>query len=255
MNLEMFSLKGKVALVTGSSRGLGFVMSRGLAEAGARVILNGRNEERLKKAVDELKRRNLDVAGYSFDVAKSNEVKDNIERIENEIGPIEILFNNAGIQIRSPFEEFDEDNWRELMNVNLTGPFLVSKYVAKSMIKRESGKIINICSMQSELGRATITPYACSKGGLKMMTKGMATEWGKYNIQVNGIGPGYFITEMTKPLADNEKFNSWLCSRTPANRWGKPEELIGAAVFLSSDASSYVNGQILYVDGGMLACV
>ncbi|NOX64216.1 MAG: SDR family oxidoreductase, partial [Chlorobi bacterium] len=168
---------------------------------------------------------------------------------------IDILVNNAGIQIRGNLENFDLLDWQRLIDVNLTGAFLVSKAVVKDMIEKKSGKIINICSIQSELARPSIAPYTASKGGLKNLTKGMATDWGKYNIQVNGIAPGYFKTEMTKALYNDEKFDSWLCSRTPANRWGEPEELIGSLIFLASNASSYVNGHLVYVDGGMLACV
>jgi gluconate 5-dehydrogenase len=197
----------------------------------------------------------LPAAGYAFDITSAAAVAANVAAIEKEVGPIDILFNNAGIQIRHPLEEFPEEHWDRIIDVNLKSMFLMGKQVAQGMIQRRRGKIINMCSMQSELGRPTITPYAASKGGVKMLVRGMATEWGKYNIQVNGIGPGYFITEMTQKLVDDEKFNAWLCSRTPANRWGDPSELIGAAIFLASKASDYVSGHILYVDGGMLACV
>ncbi len=252
---ELFGLKNKIALITGSSRGLGFTIAKGLGQAGATVILNGRNAETLENAVSDIKKDQVDCHGYSFDVTDPDQVGAQITKIQNEIGPIDILVNNAGIQIRGPLEDFDQENWDKLLKTNLTSAFVVTQSVVKSMIERKKGKIVNICSMQSELGRPTIAPYAASKGGLKMLTKAMATEWGKYNIQTNGIGPGYFITDLTKPLVEDEKFNAWLCSRTPANRWGKPEELIGAAIFLASQASDYVNGHILYVDGGMLACV
>lgn len=255
MSIALFDLTGKTALITGSSRGLGLVMAKGLGQAGATVILNGRHQDTLDAAVKALADDGIAAHGFVFDVGNKEQVRGVVAAIEERIGPIDILINNAGIQIRSPLEEFEEDNWQKIIDTNLTSAFIVSKYVAQKMIPRRSGKIINICSMQSELGRPTISPYAASKGGLKMLTKGMATEWGKYNIQVNGIGPGYFVTEMTQKLVDDETFNAWLCGRTPANRWGDPQELIGAAIFLSSAASSYVNGHILYVDGGMLACV
>jgi gluconate 5-dehydrogenase len=178
-----------------------------------------------------------------------------VAAIEKEVGPIDILFNNAGIQIRHPCEEFPEEDWDRIIAVNLKGIFLMSKQVAQGMIQRRRGKIINMGSVQCELARPTIVPYAASKGGVKMLIRGMATEWGKYNIQVNGIGPGYFISEMTQKLVDDPNFNAWLCSRTPANRWGDPSELIGAAIFLASKASDYVSGLIIYVDGGLLARV
>ena len=255
MSLDLFDLTGKVALVTGSSRGLGYTIAEGLGRAGATIVLNGVNEERLNQSVAALKSAGLKAYGAAFDVTDSAQIQEQVTRIESEIGPVDILFNNAGIQIRKPLEAFDEADWRRLFDVNLTGAYLVAKAVVQGMIERRAGKIINICSVQSELARPSIAPYTASKGGLKNLTKGMATDWGKYNIQVNGLGPGYFVTEMTQPLVDDEKFDSWLRGRTPANRWGDPQELIGAAVFLASKASSYVNGHILYVDGGMLACV
>ncbi len=255
MSLKLFELKGKVVLVTGSSRGLGFTIAEGLGQAGAKVVLNGVNEQRLKDAVKKLSENGIEAYGYSFDVTDSEQVNRKIEAIAKEVGLIDILVNNAGIQIRGRLEDFNEKDWQRILDVNLTGVFTVSRRVVKQMIKRKSGKIINICSIQSELARPTIAPYAVSKGGLKMLTKAMATEWGKYNIQANGIGPGYFITDMTKSLIEDKQFNSWVCGRTPANRWGKPGELVGAAIFLASKASDYVNGHILYVDGGLSACV
>jgi gluconate 5-dehydrogenase len=178
-----------------------------------------------------------------------------IQSVEEDIGPIDILVNNAGIQIRAPLDQFKVEHWKALLDVNLTGVFLVSKAVVQGMIKRKAGKIINVCSIQSELARPTIAPYTASKGGVKLLTRGMATDWGRYNIQVNALAPGYFKTEMTKALWEDKDFDQWLCGRTPAHRWGNPDELIGATVFLASKASSYVNGHILYVDGGILACV
>ena len=253
--VDLFCLEGKIALVTGSSQGLGFVLSRGLARAGASVVLNGRNEEKLDGAVRALKEEGLDAQGYAFDVTDGAQIKKGIGKIEREVGPIDILVNNAGIQRRGPLEDFSEKDWQDLLNTNLTAVFLVSRQVAKGMITRKKGKIINIHSLQSEIARVTIAPYSASKGGVKMLTKGMATDWGKYNIQVNGIGPGYFITEMTRPLADNPEFDSWIKGRTPMARWGDPEELVGTAVFLASPASSFITGQIIYIDGGILATI
>jgi gluconate 5-dehydrogenase len=182
-------------------------------------------------------------------------VERGITEIEKKLGVIDILVNNAGIQHRAPLEEFELADWNRVINTNLTGAFIVSRAVVKSMIQRKSGKIINICSLQSELGRPTIAPYAAAKGGLKMLTRAMATEWAKHNVQVNGIGPGYFKTNLTKALWENPEFDSWLCNRTPAHRWGNPEELIGTLIYLSSPASSFLNGQIIYVDGGITACI
>jgi gluconate 5-dehydrogenase len=255
VSLDLFDLTGKVALVTGSSRGLGYTIAEGLGRAGATVVLNGVNAERLDQSVRAFTKTGIKAYGARFDVTDVGQIQQQVARIESEVGPIEILFNNAGIQIRKPLEAFDDGDWQRLFDVNLTGAYLVAKAVVQGMIARRSGKIINICSIQSELARPTIAPYSAAKGGLKMLTKGMATDWGKYNIQINGLGPGYFVTEMTQPLLNDEKFDSWLRGRTPANRWGDPQELIGAAIFLASKASSYVNGHILYVDGGMLACV
>lgn len=255
MGLEIFDLSNKIALVTGSSRGIGLTIAEGLGGAGATIVLNGINEERLGQAGKSLSKKGIEAYGFAFDVTNSTQVQQQVKAIEREVGPIGILVNNAGTQIRAPLEEFDEGDWERILSTNLTGAFLVSKAVVHGMMARRSGKIINICSMQSELGRPTIAPYAASKGGLKMLTRGMATEWGKHNIQVNGLGPGYFVTSMTMPLVEDEEFNTWLCSRVPANRWGDQSELIGSAIFLASEASSYVNGHILYVDGGMLACV
>ncbi len=252
---KLFDITGKIALITGSSQGLGFTLAKGLGEAGAIILVNGRKKEKLENAVLNLKEMGIKTKGFLFDVSEKNEVENQIEKIERDVGTIDILINNAGIQIRGLLEEFDAGDWQKILDTNLTGIFLTSRAVFQGMKKRKSGKIINICSVQSELARPTIAPYTASKGGLKMLTKAMATEWGKYNIQVNGIAPGYFKTELTKPLYEEENFNNWLCARTPANRWGDPEELIGATIFLASSASNYVNGHILYVDGGMTACI
>ena len=255
MTNRLFDLSGKTALITGSSQGLGFTLARGLGQAGARIVLNGRNEEKLKKAVGSITEEGIDAHGCAFDVVNAEEIREKVRSLQKEIGPIDILVNNAGIQRRGPLETFEESGWREILETNLTGVFLITKEIVQGMIARRAGKIINICSLQSELGRSTIAPYAASKGGVKMLTKAMAVEWGKYNIQVNGIGPGYFITEMTAPLAKDPKFDAWLRSRTPAGRWGDPAELVGTAVYLASNASSFVNGQIIYVDGGILSAL
>ncbi len=252
---NIFDVEGKISLITGSTGALGNAFARGLAKHGATVILNGRNREKLDRKVKEIRDEGFLAHGYVFDVTSSEQVNDAVTRIEEEIGSIDILVNNAGITIRAPLDEFKEEDWNKVIGINLTGPYIVAKAVVQSMIKRKSGKIINIGSVQSKLGRPTIAPYTASKGGLKLLTQGMAIDWAKYNIQVNGIGPGYFKTELTKPLYENPEFDAWLCGRTPSNRWGNPEELIGALLFLSSDASSYVNGHMLYVDGGLLSGV
>lgn len=249
----LFDLGGKVALVTGSSKGLGLAMAQGLAQAGATVVLNGRDEQRLSQAAQTLKAQWLSVREAAFDVTDPAQVAQGIERIEREVGPIDVLVNNAGIQRRHPLEEFPLEVWQQVMDLNLTAPFLVAQQAARRMIERKRGKIINICSLQSELGRPTIGAYTAAKGGLKMLTRAMCVEWAKHNIQVNAIGPGYFVTEMTQKLVDDEKFNEWICGRTPAGRWGQPSELIGTCVYLASEASSFVNGQIIYVDGGVLS--
>lgn len=251
----MFDLKNKTALITGSSGGLGLIMAGGLAQSGARVILNGRNEDKLAHALAELKSKKLQVEAMAFDVTDSQQVASASRQIMEKFGCPDILVNNAGIQRRFPLEDFPEEEFDAVVKTNLKSAFLVSKAFVKQMIARRSGKIINIGSLQSELGRNTITPYAAAKGGLKMMTRGMATEWARHNIQVNAIGPGYFKTDMTRALFENKEFDAWLCNRTPAHRWGNPEELIGTLIYLSSDASSYVNGQMIFVDGGITASI
>jgi gluconate 5-dehydrogenase len=252
---DLFDLTGKIALVTGSSQGLGHTIARGLGEAGATLILNGRNAERLNAAVAALSREGLKVTGALFDVADPAQVREKIPALEREVGPIHILVNNAGIQRRAPLETVDEAVWQEVLNTNLTAVFLVSKAVVQGMIARKAGKIINICSLMSEMARPTVGPYMAAKGGVKTLTKSMAVEWGKHNIQVNGLGPGYFVTPMNRPLVENPQFDSWIKGRTPTGRWGQPEELIGTAVFLASRASDFVTGQIVYVDGGILAAL
>jgi gluconate 5-dehydrogenase len=253
MTTNLFDISGKNILVTGSSRGLGFKLAQGLGRAGATIILNGRDKKNLEKAATSLKEEGFVCHSFQFDITKEDAVLEAVSEIESKVGPIHVLVNNAGVQHRAPLEEFELHDWQRVLETNLTGVFITTKHVVKGMIKRNAGKIINICSLNSELGRNTIAPYTASKGGLKMLTKGMAVDWGKYNIQTNGIGPGYFITEMTQPLADNPEFDKWVKARTPANRWGLPEELVGTTVFLASDASNFINGQIIYVDGGMLA--
>ncbi|MFO8008818.1 MAG: SDR family oxidoreductase [Candidatus Brocadiia bacterium] len=251
--MELFDLSGKVALVTGSSRGLGHVFARGLAEAGATVVLNGRHEEALVEARAALTADGLDARLSCFDVTEEEAVERAIADIEERVGPIGILVNNAGVNLRGPLEDFETERWRRLMAVNLDGVFFVTRAVGRRMVEREEGKIINVCSLMSEGGRPSTAPYAASKGALKMLTRAMATEWGSHNIQVNGIGPGYFLTEMTRHMAEDPEWDRWVRNSAPAGRWGKPEELVGAVVFLASEASSFVNGQVIYVDGGWLA--
>jgi len=251
--LSSFDLSGRTALITGSSAGIGLALARGLAGAGATVILNARNEAKLEQAAKRLREEGASVHAAAFDVTDGTAVAQAIARIEREIGAIDILVNNAGMQRRAPLEEFAETQWHELMKTNVDSVFLVGQAVARCMIPRRRGKIINICSVQSELGRPNIAPYTASKGAVKMLTKGMAIDWGQYGIQVNGLGPGYFKTELTEALVKNEEFTKWLVGRTPSRRWGDVEDLVGAAVFLASDASNFVNGHILYVDGGVTA--
>jgi gluconate 5-dehydrogenase len=253
--LSLFNLKGKTVLITGSGSGIGLALAKGLAGAGAKIILNGRNESKLAGAEKQLIENGAAVSKLIFEVTNAEDVQTAIKDYEKHQGPIDILINNAGINLRKPFEDFEEKEWKAILDINIQGAMIVSQAVAPFMIGRKAGKIINICSMQSELGRPSIVPYAVSKGAIKMLTKALCVEWAKYNIQVNGIGPGYFETELTQPLQDDPEFDRWLRNRTPAKRWGKPEELIGAAVFLASTAGDYVNGHILYVDGGLLASV
>ncbi|MBB3306310.1 MULTISPECIES: gluconate 5-dehydrogenase [Enterobacterales] len=252
---QLFSLEGKRVLLTGSARGIGFLLARGLAEAGAEVIVNATTHEGAEKAATQLRELGFRAHAKAFDVTQSAQVKQAVDEIEAEWGAIDVLVNNAGIQRRRPFLEFPEQDWNDVIAVNQTAVFLVSQTVAKKMVERQQGKIINIGSMQSELGRDTITPYAASKGAVTMLTRGMCVELARHNIQVNAIAPGYFVTEMTQALADDPAFTGWLTKRTPAARWGKPEELIGAAVFLASGASNFVNGHLLFVDGGMRVAV
>ncbi len=254
---KLFDLSGKTALITGATHGLGMAFAIGLAYAGARIVVNGHTKQRLDNALKEYKKLNIEVNGYLFDVSNETEVCNNLNLIEKEVGPIDILVNNAGIIKRVPLTDMEVNDYKEILNIDLVGPFIVAKHVVKSMIKRQSGgKIINICSMMSELGRDTVGAYAAAKGGLKMLTRNMATEWARFDIQVNGIGPGYIATEQTAPLREKgHPFNEFIISRTPAQRWGVPEDLIGSVIFLASKASDFINGQILYVDGGILATI
>jgi len=251
--MDLFSLKGKNALITGGTQGLGFDIAKALGEAGARVILNARKADKLAEGIEKMSSFGIETEGSLFDTTKSEEIIPAIDKIENEIGQIDILVNNAGIIKRIPLEDMEDADFQMVLDTNLSGVFKVSKAVVKKMMSRQEGKIVNMCSLMSELGRPNVGAYAASKGGLKMLTKNMAAEWASHNIQVNGIGPGYYITELTKPLVEDEKFNTFIINRTPARRWGLPHELAGAAVFLASNASNFVNGQVIYVDGGILA--
>jgi gluconate 5-dehydrogenase len=249
--LQKFDLTGRTALITGSGSGIGYALAMGLAGAGARIVLNGRDARKLDAAAEKLRAAGSTVFTAPFDVTDGAAVAAAIDRIEGEVGSIDILVNNAGMQRRAPLEQFEEAHWHELMKTNVDSVFLVGQAVARHMIGRKRGKIINICSVQSELGRPNIAPYTASKGAVKMLTKGMAIDWGQHGIQVNGLGPGYFKTELTQALVDNAEFSGWLINRTPSRRWGDVEDLVGAAVFLASEASNFVNGHILYVDGGV----
>lgn len=255
MSLSLFSLEGRIALVTGSGQGIGLALAEGLSEAGAHVVLNGRDRAKLERAAQAISAAGRKVSVAPFDVTDQPAVEAGVAKIEAEIGPIDILINNAGMQKRAPITEFPVEGWHELMNTNLHSVFYVTQAVTKRMVPRRRGKIINIGSVQSELGRPTIIPYTASKGAVKMMTRGLAAELGKHNIQSNAIGPGYFATELNAALMADEAFSAWLCNRTPAGRWGETKELVGAAIFLSSAASDYVNGHLLMVDGGLTAVV
>ena len=250
---QTFRLDGRLAFVTGSSAGIGLGLARGLAQAGASLVLNGRDATKLRATAAALRAEGFDVHERAFDVTDSAAVKANVDSMERDIGAIDILINNAGIQRRAPLHEFSHQDWHDLMQTNLDSVFFVGQAVAQHMITRKKGRIINICSVQSELGRPGISPYMASKGALKMLTKGMAIDWGPLGLNVNGIGPGYFKTELNEKLVNDTTFSAWLTNRTPSRRWGEVEELAGAAVFLASNASTFVNGHILYVDGGVTA--
>ncbi len=254
-SLPLFDLTGRRAFITGSSRGIGLAYAHAVAEAGAEVVLNSRKAEDVEKAVEEMRAAGHKASGYAFDVADPAAVETYVAKIEAELGPIDILFNNAGVQRRAPLVEFPIETWRELMAINLDAVFYLGQAVAKRMIPRGSGKIINTCSLGSELARATIAPYTTSKGAVKMLTKAMCVEWAKHGIQVNGIGPGYIRTEMNVALTQNPEFDAFVKRRTPAGRWGEVDELKGVAIFLAAPASDFVNGQILYVDGGVLSAM
>ena len=260
-DMNKFSLEGKVALVTGASYGIGFAIASGLAKAGAKIVFNDIKQELVDKGLDAYKEIGIDAKGYVCDVTKEDQVADLIATIEKEVGVVDILVNNAGIIKRIPMCEMTADEFRQVIDVDLNAPFIMSKAVIPSMIKKGHGKIINICSMMSELGRETVSAYAAAKGGLKMLTKNICSEYGAYNIQCNGIGPGYIATPQTAPLREiqpdgsKHPFDSFILAKTPAERWGDPEDLIGPAVFLASDASDFVNGHVLYVDGGILAYI
>jgi gluconate 5-dehydrogenase len=257
MSLKRFELNGKTALITGATHGLGMSIAKGLAAAGAKIVINGHSPEKIKKALEEYNSSGINAKAYLFDVTDEKAVREKLEIIEKEASPIDILVNNAGIIKRVPMVDMDVEEFRKVIDVDLVGPFIVARQVARSMIARKSGgKIINICSMMSELGRDTVSAYAAAKGGLKMLTRSMATEWARYNIQANGIGPGYFATAQTEPIRiEGHPFNDFIIHRTPAGRWGEPDELQGAAIFLASAASDFVNGHVLYVDGGILATI
>ena len=253
MSTKLFDLAGRTALVTGSSRGLGQSIARGLAEAGAAVVLNGSNAARLARAAEELQAAGHRALTACFDVTDEAAVGAAFGRFDSEGIAIDILVNNAGIQFRKPMVELETSDWRRVIEVNLTSAFILGREAARRMIPRGRGKIINIGSLTSELARATVAPYTVAKGGIKMLTRAMTAEWAPHNIQANAIGPGYMLTDMNEALIADQKFDSWVKGRTPSGRWGKPDELIGVAVFLASAASDYVSGQIIYVDGGMIS--
>jgi gluconate 5-dehydrogenase len=248
---QPFDLSGKVALVTGAYRGLGFAIAQGLARAGATVVLNGRDQKALATATQLLEAQGLAADTALFDVTDRKSARAAVAAIERAHGHLDILFNNAGIQRRHAFADFPQDDWDALIATNLTAPFIVSQAAVAGMIERKRGKIVHIASLMSELARPSVVPYAAAKGGVRQLTRGMAVELAPHNIQVNAIAPGYFATEMNRALIDNAEFNAWVCKRAPAGRWGQPDELAGLAVFLASSASDYVSGQMIVIDGGM----
>ena len=259
--MKNFSLKGKTALITGGSYGIGFAIATGLSEAGAQIVFNDITQELVDKGVESYRGAGIAVKGYVCDVTDEFAVQKLITDVTKDIAPIDILVNNAGIIRRVPMHEMEENEFRKVIEIDLIAPFIVAKAVLPSMIERKRGKIINICSLTSELGRETVSAYAAAKGGLKMLTRNIASEYGHYNIQCNGIGPGYIATPQTAPLREKQPdgsphpFDSFIVAKTPANRWGNPSDLVGPAVFLASEASDFVNGHILYVDGGVLAYI
>ncbi len=254
MASQLFDLSGHRALVTGSSMGIGLALARGLAQHGAHVVLNARQAERLRTVAAKLREEGHSVSEEAFDVTDSDAVTGAVASIETE-GPIDILINNAGMQFRAPLEEFPLAQWNQLLSTNITSAFLVGQAVARAMIPRGQGKIINIASVQSELARPGIAPYTATKGAIRNLTRGMATDWARHGLQVNAIAPGYFKTPLNQALVDDPTFSEWLAKRTPAGRWGNVDELVGAAVFLSGSGSSFVNGHTLYVDGGITASI
>jgi len=255
MSTKLFDLSGRTALVTGSSRGLGRAIAEGFAKAGARLIINGTDAARAEAAAAEFRSAGYQAQACGFDVTDEAAIVQAFERFDADGVAVDILVNNAGIQHRKPLVEFTSDEWRKVIETNLTSAFVIGREAAKRMIPRQRGKIINIGSLGSELARPTIGPYTTAKGGIRNLTRAMAVEWAQHGIQANAIGPGYMLTDMNQALVNNADFNNWLMSRVPAKRWGNPDELVGAAIFLASDASSYVNGQTIYVDGGMLAAM
>ena len=261
MNMNAFRLDGKVALITGATHGIGFAMAEALHAAGATIVFNDRDETKIQPALDAYKEKGINAHGYVFDVTDEVAIKEQVAKIEKEVGAVDILVNNAGIIKRIPMLEMTADDFRTVIDIDLNGPFLMAQAVLPAMIKKGHGKIINICSMMSELGRETISGYAAAKGGLKMLTKNICSEFGEANIQCNGLGPGYIATSQTAPLRETQPdgsrhpFDQFIIAKTPAARWGTPEDLQGPAVFLASDASNFVNGHILYVDGGILAYI
>lgn len=259
--MESFSLKGKVALVTGASYGIGFAIAKAFSAAGATIVFNDIRQELVDKGLASYKEAGIEAHGYACDVTDEAAVQSFVKQVEEEVGVIDILVNNAGIIKRIPMCDMTAEQFRQVIDVDLNAPFIVSKAVIPGMIKKGHGKIINICSMMSELGRETVSAYAAAKGGLKMLTRNICSEYGEHNIQCNGIGPGYIATPQTAPLRERQPdgsrhpFDSFVVAKTPAARWGTPEDLMGPAVFLASDASNFVNGHILYVDGGILAYI
>lgn len=252
---NIFDLSGLRALVTGSSQGIGFTLAKGLADAGAKIVINGRDQKKLGEACNALREHGATVDMLAFDVTDYKAVQQAIDQFEAEHGAFDILVNNAGMQHRGPLEEFESEAFERLMRTNVSSVFNVGQAVARHMIKRKQGKIINIASVQTSLARPGIAPYTASKGAVANLTKGMTTDWGKYGLQINAIAPGYFDTPLNAALVNDPEFSDWLCKRTPTGRWGQLPELIGACVFLSSSAASFVNGQVLYVDGGITACI
>lgn len=258
---NQFSLEGKIALVTGASYGIGFAIASALAEAGATIVFNDIKLDLVEKGLEEYRAKGIRAHGYVFDVTNEDEVNTSIAKIEKEVGVIDILVNNAGIIKRIPMHEMTAAEFRQVIDIDLNGPFIMAKAVIPAMIKKGHGKIINICSMMSELGRETVSAYAAAKGGLKMLTRNIASEYGEYNIQCNGIGPGYIATPQTAPLREKQAdgsrhpFDSFIIAKTPAARWGTTDDLKGPSVFLASEASNFVNGHVLYVDGGILAYI